>query len=76
MKELHEDCNVQVYLKIVSEENKTHCYNSNPKAYRNVSIQVGAPTYPPKKLKTAVTGTHIPKKVKKGVSKVVCFAAT
>ena len=66
MKELHEDCNAQVYLKTISEENKTHCYDSNPKGYRSVSIQVGTPTYPPKKwTMRAVTGTHTLKKVKK-----------
>ena len=71
MKELHEDGNAQVYLKFVSEENKTQCYDSNPKGYRNVSIQVGAPTYPLKKRTTrAVTGTHTPKKVKKDLSKM------
>ena len=70
MKELHEDGNAQVYRKIVSEENRTQCYNSNPKGYRNVSVQVGAPTYPPKKRTTrAATGTYTPKKVKKDLPK-------
>ena len=66
MKELHEDRNAQVDLKIASDESKTHCYDSNPEVYRNVSIQVGAPTYPSKNVQREMLLVHIHlKKIKK-----------
>lgn len=71
MRELHEDCNAQVDLKIASDESKTHCYDSNPEVYRNVSIQVGAPTCPSKNVQRELLLVHIHlKKFKKDVPKM------